>query len=106
MLYSVGRVLETDEDRNHEVFAAGGQGSKRIFHVGSTGLVHYLEISRCIGLEERLKELAGLVAAAVAGGGEDRDLQIVGKPCGKLIGITSGHVLGYGHEYLIPSVLG
>ena len=106
MLYSVGRVLETDEDRDHEVFAAGGQGSKRIFHVGSSGLVHYLEISRGIGLKERLQELAGLVAAAVAGVGEDRDLQIVCEPCRKLIGITSGHVLGYGHKYFITPVLG
>ena len=106
MLNPIGRVLETDENRDHEVFATGIQSSKRIFHVGSTGLVHYLEISRCIGLEEGLEELAGLVAAAVAGVGEDRDLQIVCEPCRKLIGITSGHVLGYGHEHFITPILG
>lgn len=88
MLYSVGRVLETDEDRDHIVFAASGQGAKRVLHVGSAGLVDYLEITRGVGLEEGLEKLACLVAAAVAGAGEDRNLQIVREPCGKLVRIA------------------
>ena len=50
MLDSVGRVLETDEDRDHEVLAAGGQCAERIFHVGTAGLVDYFEITWSIGL--------------------------------------------------------
>ena len=52
MLDSVGRVLETDEDRDHEVLASGCQGAERIFHIGTAGLMDYLEITRSIGLEE------------------------------------------------------
>ena len=70
MLNSVGRVLETDEDRDHEVLAAGGQCAERIFHVGTAGLVDYFEITWSIGLEEGLEKLACLVAAAVTGAGE------------------------------------
>ena len=66
----------------------------------------YLEITRSIGLEEGLEELACLVAAAVAGTGEYRDLQIIRKPCGKLIRIAIRQVFRYGHKHLIPSVLG
>ena len=106
MLDSVGRVLETDEDRDHEVFTAGRQCAERIFHIGSTCLMDYLEITRSIGLEEGLEELACLVAAAVACTGEYRDLQIIRKPCGKLIRIAIRQVFGYGHRDLIPSVLG
>ena len=106
MLDPIGRVLETDEYRDHEMFSSGGQGAECIFHVCTPGFVDYLEITRGAGLEEGLEELAGLIAAAVTGVGEDRDLQIIGKPCGKLIGITLCQVFGYGHEHLIPPVLG
>ena len=106
MLDSVGRVLETDEDCDHEVLAAGGQCAERIFHVGTAGLVDYLEITWSIGPEEGLEKLACLVAAAVTGTGEDSDLQIVSEPCGKLVGIAIRQVFGYGHKHLIPSVLG
>ena len=106
MLDPIGRVLEADENRDHKVFATGGQGAECVFHVCSSRLMDYFEITRSIGLEEGLEELAGLIAAAVTGVGEDRDLQIIGKPCGKLIGITLCQVFGYGHEDFIPSVLG
>jgi hypothetical protein len=43
MLYPVGRVREANENRNHEVFSSGGQSAERIFHVGSAGLMDYLE---------------------------------------------------------------
>ena len=106
MLDPIGRVLETDEYRDHEMLSSGGQGAERIFHVCSSGLVDYLEITWSIGPEEGLEKLACLVAAAVAGAGEDRDLQIVCKPCGKLVGIAMCQVFRYGHKDLVPPVLG
>ena len=106
MLNSVGRILETDKDRDHKVFTSGGQGSECIFHVGSTSLMDYLKVTRGIRLKKRLEKLACLVAAAITGAGENRDLKIICKPCREFINISSSHVLGNGHEYLIPSVLG
>ena len=80
MLYLVGRVLETDKDRDHEVFSSGGQGAQRIFHVGPACLVGYLEGARCVGLEEGLQQLAGLTAAVFVRAGENRYLKVVGEP--------------------------
>ena len=105
MLDSVGRVLETDEDRDHEVFASGGQGAERIFHVCSAGLVDYLEITWSIGLEEGSEQLRCLVAAAVAGTGEDRDLKIVGEPCGKLVGVSGCNIFCDRIEHVISFFL-
>ena len=106
MLDPIGRVLETDEYRDHEMFSSGGQGAECIFHVCTPGFVDYLEITRGAGLEEGLEELTGLVAAAVTCAGEDRYLQVVGKPGRKFVGIAPRKVFGYGHEDFIPSVLG
>ena len=95
-----------DEYRDQEHLSAGVQGAECIFHVCSAGLVDYLEITWSIGLEEGSEQLRCLVAAAVAGTGEDRDLKIVGEPCGKLVGISMGKIFRYGHEDLIPPILG
>ena len=49
---------------------------------------------------------AGLGLGAVAGGGDDRDFQVVGEPGGKAGGIPLGYVFADGDEDVIAFVLG
>ena len=106
MLYLVGRVLESDEYRDHEVFSSGGQGAQRVFHVGPAGLVGYFEGAWCVGLEEGLQQLASLVAAVFVCAGENRYLKVVGEPGRELLRIACPHIFGYRREDFVSSAMG
>ena len=63
------------------------------------------ERPRIVRPEEGLHYLFRLIAARIVRIGENRYLQIVGKPGGKLVGVSESHVLGYRVEDVIAVIL-
>ena len=103
----VGAVgLGRDEDGDDEHFAAGVELAQGVFHVGPGGFVGDVEGTGGVGFEEGLDDLAGLGLGAVAGGGDDGDLQVIGEPRGKAGGIPLGDVFADGDKDVIAFVLG
>ena len=81
-----------------EKFSSGVQKADHVFLVALRSLVRHLERTRRIGLEETAENFAGLFFGTVAGGGDDGDVQVVGKPGGERCGISGGQVFGDGGE--------
>ena len=82
-----------DEDRDLEKFSPGIELAKGVLGVGSRSSVIDFEGTWSVGPEERLQDLLRLVLAGIRSVGHDRDLQVVGEPCGKTFRIPFGQVL-------------
>ena len=52
-----------------------------------------------IGFEEGAEDFLGLLAGAVAGAGDDRDVQVVGEPAGEGGSVSQREVFGDRCEY-------
>ena len=65
----------------------------------------YGERAGGIALEERFQDLDGLGLGCGAGGGDDGNLQIVGKPGRQALGISLAYVFCDGYKHLIAAFL-
>ena len=65
------------------------QPADGVLHYAFPAFVDDFEVVRPVGIEERLHDFLCLVlAATVVGIAEDGDFEVVGKPCGKPVGVS------------------